>query len=397
MKKSLFVISTIAGEGSARRHQADTVYNNIIVAAAKKLETKGLRQPGDIELKVMRSERDLKLERIDDRIIDAILNADLLAVVIFEDNGNVFYEVGISHAAGRPLLLIKHADFTMPFDLFGYPYIAYTDKDWADATHAMRCNGPVAALAAQMRAQLEEPTPRDPFKRKDIGALGGERNLNRFSDLPYREWSRILLDAEREIWIAGVSLWELVDPTKLKFFLPVEPDYKLPDQENAHISDLLIYAMGRGVNVTIIMMDPSNPALSAMLLRPRSPVARPAQFVSGVISEIERSYETWIEIRRQTEEAARSGQLSSREKPAERQAPAGHMRILRVRSGIISQRVTWTDKETVTTPFFNTIQYNSGGPAVRARGGNNWHRLFRDELQLLADHNPEAAGGAPGR
>jgi len=102
--KKLFVISSIGGEGSAIRLHADKVLENII-EAGRILEREGLHKPSDVRIEILRGERDLSL--VPSGILDKILTYDLLIVVLFETNGNVFYESGVAHSAGRPLLFIK--------------------------------------------------------------------------------------------------------------------------------------------------------------------------------------------------------------------------------------------------------------------------------------------------
>lgn len=380
MIKRLFVISPIGEEDSEKRRHADAVLDKIIGAAVDLIRNDPDQAP-KINLQVVRGERDPNAGRIHSQIIKAILEFEILCVILFENNGNVFYEAGVGHAAGRPLLLLGHADYDIPFDLRDHRAIPYTDADLNDPVRAGRSGGPVAALVSQIRDLLGKPLFRDPFELKDVGAFGELRVLDRFSHLKYEDWSSILLDAEKEIWLAGVSLWELINPINRKFFRPVDPTQGLPKASNANIADLLAYAMQRGVDVNVLIMHPQNPALPEMLLRPPGPFADPAETFAIVVDEINNSFARFVLVKQRILDAAKS------EKWAETHSPPGTMRITRVRSGLIPQRVTLTDREAVTTPFFDSIQYNSGGPAVRCRADASWHRLFRDQLQLLLDHN----------
>jgi hypothetical protein len=47
-------------------------------------------------------------------------------------NPNVFYEVGIAHTVGKPVILIAQAESDVPFDIAGIRYFVYTDdeKGW---------------------------------------------------------------------------------------------------------------------------------------------------------------------------------------------------------------------------------------------------------------------------
>lgn len=64
-------------------------------------------------------------ERIMDEIWTAMLNATILIADCTGRNPNVFYEIGLAHAIGKPTILItQHAD-DVPFDLRHRRYIEY--------------------------------------------------------------------------------------------------------------------------------------------------------------------------------------------------------------------------------------------------------------------------------
>jgi hypothetical protein len=376
-KHGCFIISTIADPGSARRAHADAVLKAIIEPACDIVEREGVNQQPVTIAPRWRGERDKANTYIDERIVNAILDTDLLVVVAFENNPNVFYEAGIAHAAGRPLLMLRYEKFEMPFDLSRRPYISYADTDLVraiDNTH------PATQLAGMMTAQLQNLRGKytDPFGRPELGPLSTERVLERFSSLKYKDWSKILLDA-RQIVLAGISLHELVDPMKgHRFFLPEEPDGALPQAPNATIGQLLAYAITTGgADVTIMMMSPDSPALPSLLLQPASSDLTSQEALRIIRPQIAESAKWWLRVQQRVAGLA----------PHAEKAP-GAMRVVQVFEGCVPQRITWTDREMVATPFFNCYGLNSG-PAVRTRAGHLWHDLTHKELQLLIALNEQ--------
>jgi len=91
-KKRCFVISPIGEEGSEGRRHADWVYTKLVKPALQQFGISSLRAdemkvPGDINAHILR----------------AILDFELCIAVLTDHNPNVFYEVGVAHAARRPL------------------------------------------------------------------------------------------------------------------------------------------------------------------------------------------------------------------------------------------------------------------------------------------------------
>lgn len=62
-------------------------------------------------------------------IIEEIWTAIVSAILIIADcsgrNPNVFYEIGLAHAIGKPVILITRDEEDVPFDLHHRQYIRY--------------------------------------------------------------------------------------------------------------------------------------------------------------------------------------------------------------------------------------------------------------------------------
>lgn len=60
------------------------------------------------------------------KVCEGIQKSEFIIVDLSEWNPNVFFELGLSYALGRKVLIIKHKDFKIPTDLKGMEYIQYS-------------------------------------------------------------------------------------------------------------------------------------------------------------------------------------------------------------------------------------------------------------------------------
>lgn len=67
-----------------------------------------------------------------------IIDADLILCEMTERNPNVFYELGLAHAIGKPAILISRKEEDIPFDLRHIRYFTYdrTRTNWAEKLKA---------------------------------------------------------------------------------------------------------------------------------------------------------------------------------------------------------------------------------------------------------------------
>jgi hypothetical protein len=68
-------------------------------------------------------------------IYKLILEADVILCEMTGRNANVFYELGVAHAVGKPVLLLSQSTEDIPFDLKHIRVLTYntTSPTWADA------------------------------------------------------------------------------------------------------------------------------------------------------------------------------------------------------------------------------------------------------------------------
>src|ERR1039458_10142774 len=105
-QRRCFVISPIGPEGSDVREHADDVFEFIIKPAVDECNVFAyradhLRDPG----------------RITDQMFGSILQEDFCIAILTDHNPNVFYEVAVAQAAGKPLIVLMQKGQEIPFDI----------------------------------------------------------------------------------------------------------------------------------------------------------------------------------------------------------------------------------------------------------------------------------------
>ena len=105
--KHAFFISPIGDEGSEVRQRSDVVKRLILEAALCP----------DIVSVIERADEHANPGEITPAIIAAILEADLIVVDLTGANPNVYYEMAVAHAYGKPTVHIRLEDEPLPFDI----------------------------------------------------------------------------------------------------------------------------------------------------------------------------------------------------------------------------------------------------------------------------------------
>lgn len=58
-------------------------------------------------------------------IINAIEESDIVVAILDEENGNVYYKVGLAHSKGKPVIILTSDPLTLKFDLRDHRAIVY--------------------------------------------------------------------------------------------------------------------------------------------------------------------------------------------------------------------------------------------------------------------------------
>ncbi len=80
-----------------------------------------------LRLKCSRGDEEYRSSNILSHILSQIVRARLVIADVTGRNPNVFYELGIAHALGKPVLIIGHSMQDVPFDLSTIRVLLYSD------------------------------------------------------------------------------------------------------------------------------------------------------------------------------------------------------------------------------------------------------------------------------
>jgi hypothetical protein len=114
--KTCFVISPIGEENSQERLRSDEVFELIIAPAAERHGLTAFRAD-----QMQTSGRQITSE-----VISQLLTARVVVADLTGPNANVFYELGIRHAAQLPVMLLAEAGAPIPFNVHGLRVITYS-------------------------------------------------------------------------------------------------------------------------------------------------------------------------------------------------------------------------------------------------------------------------------
>ena len=138
--KSCFIISPIGEPNSPEREHNDSVRDFVIKEAVKELGYEAVRadeiaEPGSITSQIMQ------------RIFDD----DLVVADLTDHNPNVFYELSVRHAVGKPFVQIITEGQDIPFDVQGMRQIFY------DLTKPASVHKAKTDIIGQVRAWESDP------------------------------------------------------------------------------------------------------------------------------------------------------------------------------------------------------------------------------------------------
>jgi len=122
-----------------------------------------------------------------EQIWEQIQEAKVLVAEVTGKNANVFYELGLSHACGKPVVILTGCLEDVPFDLRHLRIVVYdvSDPQWANKVKS--------SLATHLKNAKADPSRSLPQPFRDLVAAGdGEDDSDPGVDLP------VVKPAERE-------------------------------------------------------------------------------------------------------------------------------------------------------------------------------------------------------
>lgn len=169
-EKECFFIAPIDSEGSEIRERSNKVMEYIIQEAVSKYGYSVTRadqmdQPGSIT----------------NQVIEKTVNSELVIADLTGHNPNVFYELAVRHATGKPYIQLIKSTETIPFDISDLRTIQYGLKvDEADQAKD------------QIQALLESVKDEEPEFDNPISASAEMRSLRESADPADKNLAEIL-------------------------------------------------------------------------------------------------------------------------------------------------------------------------------------------------------------
>ncbi|SFR34080.1 hypothetical protein [Halogeometricum limi] len=162
-EKECFFIAPIGEEGSDIRERSDTLLEYVVEEAVT-----------DYGYSVKRADQLDEPGSITSQIIEKTVESDLVVADLTGHNPNVFYELAVRHATGKPYIQLIHKNESIPFDIADLRTIKYElgVKEANDAADAIRGvlklidNGDTTfdnpiSRSAEMRSLRESSDPED--------------------------------------------------------------------------------------------------------------------------------------------------------------------------------------------------------------------------------------------
>jgi hypothetical protein len=254
--KKCFIISPIGAENSPIREHADDVFDYIIKPACERTGYEPVR-----------SDQMPGYGSITESMFDAILGSDLLIGVLTSHNPNVFYEVAVAQSAARPIVLMMDRKDPVPFDINTIRIILYDLKPRPLMTGVYR---DLLTVAIE-ETERTKGARRVPFNQR-LKPLGSDedsvwRVLERTELITAADRVSFVNDAVRFLNVSGLALFAFA---------------KTPGFHEA-----IEAALGRGVHIRALLMDPSNPALPHQLR------VFTQNYLNSVVEEIRGGIEFW--------------------------------------------------------------------------------------------------------
>jgi hypothetical protein len=382
-----FVISPIGrregGVADVRREFADRVLDKILEPARREVKEQGF------EFTLIRGDRDGKVGDVLSKLIQAITEDEIVIALLTEHdptlvNANVFYELGVAHCAGRPVVILRHEKQAMPFDLGGKDHVVFEDHHLADGTDPNAPDSPVAKTAQLITRILQSREIYEKPFGQDL-ALGRPGARDRFQSVTFEQWSDMMLRANRHISLGGSTLNQLMDGRAC---------FNLPDEQGdlkvcVNLQSLLAYQIGRGVDVNVLMLHEKNPLIECYV--PPTDVHNQKarkQLVEKMRSDIAESHKNWKRAKAQVLFASREA-VTSADRP---DVKPGVFRLVKVRNGPIMHRICHTERRVLLTPYFITSAVNSG-PCIDARAGTECHVQVGNDIEFLIKANEQYVEG----
>lgn len=211
IRRKCFIICPLGDDKSEVRKRSDQLLNHV-------LEPVLLRNNYD----ALRADQIPKVGFITTQIINLVVESELVIADLTGSNPNVFYELALRHASGKPYIQVVDAGAKIPFDISGIRTISINMSDLDSVEQAKkeieaqikefdkghRPDSPVS-IASVARMLQDDSSFAEKIAER-IGAIG---NFGDGMYGGYYEESEKIDDIHRRVW--GLSEWGLVSLEQL--------------------------------------------------------------------------------------------------------------------------------------------------------------------------------------
>lgn len=372
-----FVISPIGDPGSKLRVHADWVFNEIIKKACARAGA------GREAINVLRSDHVSLPGAITDQVIGAIVKDRVIFAVLAGDRPNVYYELALALAAGRPVVVLRSegpGGETTHFDVKDIRAIGYT----YDGTNGAAPEATIDDVAKSVRSVLDA-------EAYQAAAFGGLDALGRgyrqyefkeaFRDIDIPTYYNMFRQATKVIGLQGISLMHFA---RQDFFWNVK---RRDEETGEEIDDSLSFfdivrakVLFDAVDVRIVMMHEHNAALPHLIkFLGRKPFT---QSVAVTREEIKRSFDAWSALKLELDAKA----------PERKDGRKGTLDVIQLMHGLVNYRLTVTDQLIVVSPYFNIFPFNSQGPALLVHKDTSFYQsIYREFMDRIESNRLAAA------
>lgn len=140
-----FFIAPIGADATEHRQHSDAILSSYVEKALATVEPK---------LRVVRADKITQPGMITKQVLEYLLKSRLVVADLSYHNPNVFYELAVRHATGKPVIHIKRTSDPIPFD----------NKDFRTIDIAFENKFDILAQIETVRSTIAQ------FSRQSLGA-----------------------------------------------------------------------------------------------------------------------------------------------------------------------------------------------------------------------------------
>lgn len=324
--RACLVLSPAASDSDLKRH-TDVVLKYIVQPALI-----------DSEYASQRLDADLSDESGSDANVDALLRDDLVIALMTGRDPEVYYQVAIAQAAGRPLILMIEAGRELSVRPRGALVVTYT----VDTDAIMSAKGVRDLNAAIKQFQSDTPPLQEGFQARkamprSLSAGGGVTFIERGGEFSYDRKMAMMREATQRIDILGVANASLA---------------RHPD-----MLELIRSRSGHDLQVRILQTAPGNPGIAALV------GSRDANRMANVRNEIDAACEGWRAV-------------------CELEGLDLSITVRLAQDAVPLSYTVLTERAVIATPY-QFSRPASESPSVHALAGSHFHKVMMEEFDAL--------------